>query len=160
MSNNIKEIDGIQTTDDTIPASSSLTPTITASSGGNTFSLSAADSQVTTNAWIYDNTNGELYKVKSVNAAGTSGTIWGTFNDNLSAATVKVIPEADAQIIQLSIAADQGSASSVNGVALADGTSKSWSTVGNGGDVGVRFVEPKIVLGSTDGNASYIYTKY
>jgi len=160
MSNNIKEIDGIQTTDDTIPASSTLTPTITASSGGNAFSLSAADSQVTANAWIYDNTNGELYKVKSVNAAGTSGTIWGTFNDNLSAATVKVIPEADAQIIQLSIAADQGSASSVNGVALADGTSKSWSTVGNGGDVGVRFVEPKIVLGSTDGNASYIYTKY
>lgn len=165
MANNIKEIDGIQTTDDTIPASSTLTPTITASSGGNAFSLSAADSQVTANAWIFDNTSltktdWKLYKVKSVNAAGTSGTIWGTFNDNLSAATVKVIPELDAQIIQLSIAADQGSASSVNGVALADGTSKSWSTVGNGGDVGVRFVEPKIVLGSTDGNASYIYTKF
>ena len=47
-----------------------------------------------------------------------------------------------------------------NGEALADGTSESWSTVGNGGDVGERFVEPKIVLGSTDGNASYIYTKY
>lgn len=160
MANNLKEIDGIQTTDDTIPASSSLTPTITASSGSNVFTLSAADSQVTKGAWIYDNTNGELYKVKSIDAAGTTGIIWGTFEDNLSAATVKVIPEADAKVIQLSIAADQGSASSVNGVALADGTSKSWSTIGNGGDVGGRFVEPKIVLGSTDGNASYIYTKF
>jgi len=165
MANNLKEIDGIQTADDTIPASSALTPTITCESGSNVFTLSASDSQVTKDAWIFDNTSAtetdwKIYKVKSINSAGTTGYIVGTFDASLSAETVKVIPAEDVKVIQLSIAADQGSASSVNGVALADGTSKSWSTVGNGGDVGSRYVEPKIVLGTTDGNVSYIYTKY
>lgn len=159
MANNLKEIDGIQTTDDTVPNSSSLSPTVTASSGSNQFTLSAAASSVSAGSWLYDDSNQEIYKVnKMINS--TTGQIIGTFNDDLSAATIKVIPSESAKIVQLSIAADQGSASSVNGVALASGTSKSWSTVGNGGDVGQRFVEPKIVLGLTDGNASYIYTKF
>lgn len=160
MANNLKEIDGIQTADDTIPASSALSPTITASSGSSNFTLSAASSSVSKGAWLYDDTNYELYRVKDISRDGLNGIIWGTFNDNLAAATIKIITAEDAKIIQMSIAADQGSASSVNGIALASGTSKSWSTVGNGGDVGQRFVEPKIVLGTTDGNASYIYTKF
>ncbi len=160
MANNLKEIDGILTTDDTIPLSSALTPTVSASSGGRTFTLSAASDDVSVGSWLYDDGNGYLYLVLSMTLDKTAGKIRGTFSATLSAATIKVIPESDAAVIQMSIAADQSSASSVNGIALADGTSKSWSTVGNGGDVGVRFVEPKIVLGLTDGNVSYIYTKY
>lgn len=160
MANNLKEIDGILTTDDTIPLSSTLTPTISATSGSRTFTLSDSDPKVTKGSWIYDDANSYIYLVVSMSSDGTSGTIRGTFDATLSTATVKVIPESDAKVIQMSIAADQGSASSVNGVALASGTSKSWSTVGNDGDVGGRFVEPKIVLGLTDGNVSYIYTKF
>jgi len=160
MANNLKEIDGILITDDTIPLSSTLTPTISATRESRTFTLSDADPKVTKGSWIYDDTNGSIYLVTSMSNDGKSGTIRGTFNYRLLSATVKVIPESDAKVIQMSIAADQDSVSSVNGVALASGTSKSWSTVGNGGDVGGRFVEPKIVLGDTDGNVSYIYTKY
>ena len=159
MANNLKEIDGIQTTDDTIPASTSTSSTLSASSGSSDFTINTADANFRRGAWIYDATNSELYKIKDM-VSDTEGTIVGTFNDTLSGATVKLVTVDDAKIIQMSIAADQSSASSVNGVALADGTSKSWSTVGNGGDVGVRYVEPKIVLGATDGNVSYIYTKY
>ena len=160
MANNLKEIDGILTTDDTIPLSSALTPTITAASGSNKFTLSDSSDDVTVGSWLYDDGNAELYLVISMANDGESGTIRGTFDDTLTADTIRVIPKADATVIQMSIAADQSSASSVNGVALASGTSKSWSTVGNGGGVGSRYVEPKIVLGDADGNVSYIYTKY
>tara|TARA_S200002703_G_scaffold159860_1_gene175128 strand:- start:259 stop:732 length:474 start_codon:yes stop_codon:yes gene_type:complete len=157
MASNRKYIYDTLSTKDTLPLSTSTSVTITAASGGNEFTLSAGISDLKAGGWIWDTANDELYKVKSIN--GTTGIIVGTFNDDLTTGAMDYIKTQDADVVFISVAADYGADSAINGVTLKSTTSVNFSSEHLGGQVGVRFVDPIIVDGAT-GQVTYEYVKY
>lgn len=103
MANNKKRSISVITTKVTVPASTATSSTLTASSGESSFTINTADAKFQKGAWIYDATNSELYKIAEMKSA-TKGTIVGTFNDNLSGATVAIIEAENAKVSKIYLA--------------------------------------------------------
>lgn len=103
MANNKKRSISVITTKVTVPASTATSSTLTASSGESSFTINTADAKFQKGAWIYDATNSELYKIAEMKSS-TKGTIVGTFNDNLSGATVAIIEAENAKVSKIYLA--------------------------------------------------------
>jgi hypothetical protein len=106
---------------DTIPLSTPSSVLISSQLGGRVFHLSAAEPivQFAKGAWIWDKVNNVLYKVEDMNHDGLSGSIVGTFDFALAAATFAFIGYNDAKMVALSIIAD---ADTIIGGSLPGGT--------------------------------------
>jgi hypothetical protein len=158
MANNSKEVYGSLTTKDTLPLSTSTAVTITASTGTDKFTISAAiTDDFKVGSWIWDTANDELYKVKQISADGTYGVIWGTFNDTLSTGAMDYIKSQDTKVVQMALEAVADS--TVNGVSLPTGNTLNFTSSGISAKFGTRWVDPKIIDGAT-GEVRYILTKW
>jgi|TARA_R110002167_G_scaffold320612_2_gene526465 hypothetical protein len=141
------------TTLDTIPLSTATSVTVTASLGGNTFSLSAAPSlDFIPGAWIWDKTNNKLYQVRDLDNTRTFGSIVGTFDNALSTTTIAFIGFSDVKMNALGIVALADT--TINGTALATGSSYNRKSE-NGFS---RKISPVIVDGAT-GAVNYLISK-
>lgn len=138
-------------TTETVPASESVTATITAASGSEVFTLSAATDNLRKFDWIVDKTNEEVYQISEIN--GTVGKIVGTFADALSAATVSKIRDKDTRVKSVNLTIS-GANCSINQGAVAAGT-KSF----NSDNVG-RFLEPIMVKNGATTTVQVDLTKF
>tara|TARA_R110000803_G_scaffold94003_1_gene161443 strand:- start:669 stop:1127 length:459 start_codon:yes stop_codon:yes gene_type:complete len=152
----MKEIIDIYAAKDTVPPSSAFTPTVTSTL--TQYTLSTADTTLRAGYWLYDASQNEVRKIKTVKTT-TRGVLEEAFSVNLSATTVKVITDQEAKLVKLSVAADNGGAISINGEAIASGSSINWETSPADQASGARFLEPKVVDGATN-SATVSYTTF
>lgn len=151
-----KEFLAVYAAKDTVPPSSTFTPTMT--TVGVHYTLSVADTTLAKGDWVYDAAQDEVRQVLMVEST-TTGRLTEAFSSDLTADTIKRIAKNTAKMVSLSIAADKGGNITVDGVTVASGT----SIVRNVNDIdamsGGQFVTPAVVDGSTN-NATVAYRKF
>ena len=145
------------TTDTFVPADAAATGTVTTFGEGFTTSES---NQVKVGDFITDASQKESRRVEWVERDGVSGRIKSAFTSDLSAVTLRVISKEDAKIINLSIAADQGSDTRINNKTITAGTSVNAPTGDLQGSLGYGFVNPIYVEGSTVGACTALITPF
>lgn len=146
------------TTDTFIPAASSATGTVT--TNGTNFITSSAD-QVKVGDRIADASQKESRRVKWINKDGTTGELNEAFSSDLSALALTTIDKEDCKIIAISIVADQGTDTEVDGVTLTGGTSdNSRFLADRQASLGYNFVPPIYVEGSTTGACTVAVTNF
>ena len=117
MANNTKRVYYVQTTLDTVPASTSTAVTITAAVDQDRFSLSAEiTDDFGKNSWIWDTANNVLYKVLEMYSP-TTGRIQGTFEDALTTGAMDYIKTQDQKVVRLSVKANADTDIYENGAA-------------------------------------------
>jgi hypothetical protein len=134
-----------QNTKDTVPNSTAKTGTITTS--GTTFTISASG-EVKEGDWIYDATQEEVRLVTRVNRSGQTGKIDSAFSSDLSAESLVIVERDAAKVVTMSISANQGSDTEVEGETLPSGESLHYSTTDEEAREGIMFVRPRVVDGT------------
>lgn len=145
------------TTDTFIPADAAATGTVT--TFGEGFIISVAN-QVKVGDHITDASQKESRRVEWVERNGTAGRIKSAFTSDLSALALRVIDKEDCKIINLSIAADQGSDTEIDGATITSGTSINIPTGDRQGSLGYGFVEPVYAEGATTGACTALIVNF
>lgn len=153
-----KREEGQITSTQTLPASTTGTGsdlTLTSGRGDFTLDVAISDSQFKPGAWIYDNTNGKLYKITWVDPDGLYGKIDGTSSDTVTLTDVEYIKASDAKIVKMYL--KYVAAGTFNGQSYLVGDSINLESIGVEAKYGSRWVEPAIIGGT---NVEYITIKY
>jgi hypothetical protein len=145
----------VYTTKDTAPASTAFAPTVTTSGVHYTLSVANADLQV--GDWVADLAQNEVRQVVAVKST-TTGNLSSAFTTPLSAAIVVRIPKNESKVYRISVAADKGGAITVEGAAVADGSSVTFDVPDLDAATGSKFVTPIVVDGTTN-NATVLVLK-
>lgn len=141
----------IVTTDDSVPASTAGTGTISTSTvgGGGQYIVGSSTSftdELTRGGYIVDVTNHECRRIKSV-IDDENLVVEGSFSNTLSGVDLKYIPKDEIDVIFMEIDNTGGSDTTIDGVTIASGTTRTFGQPDNNDPK--RYVTPKIVDGDT-----------
>lgn len=156
MANNRKRSISVVTTKVTVPASTSSSVTLDVTSGSNTFTMSEADDNFQKGAWIYDDTNSELYKIDKM-LSSTVGIIVGTFNHTSGTLAVDIIKESDTHISKVYMATADA-VTIIDGADIPADYTINEEVSDRSQDDGAKFVEPFIVDADTNSSSVLVIT--
>jgi len=142
----------VQTTDDTVPASTAGTGTfsstgIVVTGTGTNFNL------LESGDYLINETATNIQEVDRV-ISDTKLRLKEAFSANASGEDFKYIKRRDCKLTNLSIAAGEGADTSIDGVELKDGNAVNLEVAQADKDRGKRFLKPVFIEGSTVGAAT------
>jgi hypothetical protein len=144
----------VQTTDDSVPASTAGTGTFSSSgvvvtgTGTNFTLLKEGD-------YLINETASNIQEVERV-ISDTSLRLKEAFSANASGEDFKYIKRVFCKLTNLSIAAGEGEDTAVDGVTLIQGNSLNYEVAQADKDRGKRFLKPKYIQGATVGSATIL----